>query len=183
MSPDNPDGLPVGFAKDIVIDPKTGEKSEVIGFTCSACHTGQLNYKGKGVRIDGGSAMADPAAFQAELGYAVAFTDKIPFRFDRFARAVLGDNASSDAKKQLKKEFTAFLNTGLKENQAHRQLRFWHGAGQCQPARGECAREAAVPLVYRLVRARAVQQLHSAGHDPQCGRGAGGSRQSQPRGR
>jgi hypothetical protein len=33
----------------------------------------------QGIRIDGGSATADLASFQTELGYAVAFADKIPF--------------------------------------------------------------------------------------------------------
>ncbi len=114
-SPQNPSGLPVGFAKDTVIDPASGQSVEVVGLSCAACHTGQLEYQGKGIRIDGGSATADLAAFQTELGYAVAFTDKIPFRFDRFARAVLGDSASDEAKAKLRQEFKAFLNAGLAE--------------------------------------------------------------------
>jgi mono/diheme cytochrome c family protein len=117
-SPRNPDGLPVGFAKDTVVDPKSGETVEVIGLTCAACHTGQVEYQGKGIRIDGGSATVDLASFQTELGYAAAFADKIPFRFDRFARAVLGDNASADAKIKLRQEFEAFLNVGLAEKNA-----------------------------------------------------------------
>ena len=116
--PQNPDGLPVGFAKDTVVDPDTGQTLDVMGFTCSACHTGQLEYNGKGIRIEGGSATADLLSFQTELGYALAFTDKIPFRFDRFAKAVLGENASADAKQKLRQEFEAFLNKGLAEKNA-----------------------------------------------------------------
>jgi mono/diheme cytochrome c family protein len=114
-SPQNPNGLPVGFAKDTITDPKSGQSVEVVGLSCAACHTGQLEYKGKGIRIDGGSATVDLASFQTELGYAVAFTDKIPFRFDRFARVVLGDSASDEAKAKLRQEFEAFLNAGLAE--------------------------------------------------------------------
>jgi mono/diheme cytochrome c family protein len=117
-SSQNPDGLPVGFAKDTVVDPESGEKVDVIGLTCAACHTGQLEYQGKGVRIDGGSASVDLASFQTELGEAVGFADKIPFRFGRFARAVLGDKASDDAKRKLRREFEAFLNVGLSEENA-----------------------------------------------------------------
>jgi cytochrome c5 len=117
-SPQNPDGLPVGFAKDTVVDPKSGQTVEVVGLTCAACHTGQVEYHGKGIRIEGGSATVDLASFQTELGYAAAFADKIPFRFDRFARAVLGDNASDAAKTKLRQEFEAFLNTGLAEKNA-----------------------------------------------------------------
>ena len=77
-----------------------------------------MEYNGKGVRIDGGSATLDLASFQTELGYAVGFADKIPFRFDRFARAVLGDKASDDDKTKLRQKFEAFLNAGLAEKNA-----------------------------------------------------------------
>lgn len=113
--PQNPDGLPVGFAKNTVNDPFTGETLEVMGLTCSACHTGQLEYNGKGYRIEGGSATVDLASFQTELGYAIALTDKIPGRFDRFSKAVLGENASDEDKKKLREQFEVVLKQGLDE--------------------------------------------------------------------
>jgi cytochrome c5 len=127
--PQNPDSLPVGFAKDTVVDPRSGETVDVVGLTCAACHTGQVEYKGKGIRIDGGSATVDMASFQAELGYAVAFADKIPFRFDRFARAVLGANAPDDARSKLRQDFEAFLNTGLAEKNAADVGKLYEAAG------------------------------------------------------
>jgi Cytochrome C oxidase, cbb3-type, subunit III len=127
--PQNPDGLPVGFAKDTITDVNTGQKVEVVGLTCAACHTGQLEYQGKGVRIDGGQATLDLASFQTELGYAVAFTDKIPLRFDRFAKAVLGENASSEDKQKLRQEFEAFLNAGLDEKNAADSGKLYQAAG------------------------------------------------------
>ncbi|WP_062060112.1 di-heme-cytochrome C peroxidase [Cellvibrio sp. OA-2007] len=57
----NPDGLPVGFVKE------TYKGNDYIGFTCAACHTGQVNYKGTALRIDGGSSMADMVGFLTEL--------------------------------------------------------------------------------------------------------------------
>ena len=48
----NPDALPVGFVKDEYLG------KEFIGFSCAACHTGQVNYKGVGIRIDGGPPAA-----------------------------------------------------------------------------------------------------------------------------
>ena len=111
----NPDGLPVGFAKADTVDPHSGVSVQVVGITCAACHTGQLNYQGKGVRIDGGSAGIDPTAFQNEVGYAVAFTDKIPGRFGRFATRVLGENASDEDKKKLRAELRAFISSGVDE--------------------------------------------------------------------
>lgn len=49
----DPDGLPVGFVKD------TYSGKDYLGFSCAACHTGQVNYRGVAMRIDGGPAGAD----------------------------------------------------------------------------------------------------------------------------
>lgn len=57
----NPDGLPVGF----VIDTYQGK--DYMGFACAACHTGQINFKGTAIRIDGGPALADMVGFLASL--------------------------------------------------------------------------------------------------------------------
>lgn len=57
----NPDGLPVGFVKD------TYKGNDYIGLTCAACHTAQINYKGKGIRIDGGPAIADMETFMIDI--------------------------------------------------------------------------------------------------------------------
>ena len=46
----NPDALPVGFVKDVY------QNKEYVGYTCAACHTSQINYDGKAIRIDGGPA-------------------------------------------------------------------------------------------------------------------------------
>jgi hypothetical protein len=132
LDPSNPENhgeLPIGFAVDTVVDPKSRETVEVVGLTCAACHTGQLEYQGKGIRVDGGTATVDLASFQTELGYAVGFTDKIPFRFDRFARAVLGDNASEGDKKKLRQDFERFLNDGLAEGNAADAGKLYAAAG------------------------------------------------------
>ena len=61
----NPDALPVGFVKD------SYKGKTYVGFTCAACHTGQLNYKGTGIRIDGGPAGSDMDSFLQALATAV----------------------------------------------------------------------------------------------------------------
>jgi hypothetical protein len=61
----NPDGLPVGFVKD----KYKGKK--FLGFTCAACHTAQVNYRGIGMRIDGGPAATDMDTFLKNLATAV----------------------------------------------------------------------------------------------------------------
>lgn len=57
----NPDGLAVGFVKE------TYEGKDYMGYTCAACHTGQVNYRGKAIRIDGAPAMADMVGFLTGL--------------------------------------------------------------------------------------------------------------------
>lgn len=61
----NPDGLPVGFVKDRY------KGVDYLGFTCAACHTAQLNYKGTAIRIDGGPAASDMDSFLENLATAV----------------------------------------------------------------------------------------------------------------
>ena len=50
----NPDGLPVGLTKTVLTEGRW--KGETVGITCALCHTRQLTYKGKHIRIDGGVA-------------------------------------------------------------------------------------------------------------------------------
>lgn len=66
----NPDALPVGIVRDTY-----GDK-DYVGYTCAACHTGQVNYKGKAIRVDGGPAMADMVGFLKELENALEATLK-----------------------------------------------------------------------------------------------------------
>ncbi len=61
----NPDALPVGFVKD------SYKGDDYVGFTCAACHTAQINFKGQAIRIDGGPAMADMVGFLLELEAAM----------------------------------------------------------------------------------------------------------------
>jgi hypothetical protein len=66
----NPDALPVGFVK------MTYKGKDYVGYTCAACHTGQINYKGQAVRIDGGPAMADMVGFLTALEQAMGVAQK-----------------------------------------------------------------------------------------------------------
>lgn len=79
----NPDGLPVGFVKD------TYQGNDYMGYTCAACHTGQVNYKGKAIRIDGGPAMADMVGFLTGLEKAMLATLTDPNKQRRFVDSVI----------------------------------------------------------------------------------------------
>lgn len=112
----NPDGLPIGFARqEDFADPEGGASEPVVGLTCAACHTGELRYGEYAVRVEGGPAMIELSAFQRALGLAMGLTQKIPGRFGRFADRVLGENASSDARAQLQEQFDGTLAAALAE--------------------------------------------------------------------
>lgn len=83
----NPDGLPIGFAKG-----RGKDGTAWFGLTCAACHTGEFTHRGKTVRVDGGTTLADIMGFQSALVTAVRATLSQPAKFDRFARRVLGDD-------------------------------------------------------------------------------------------
>lgn len=82
----NPDGLPVGFAKEPVANGEAW-----LGYTCAACHTGQVRFKGKTIRIDGAPTLADFTKFNRRLIHALRETLLRPRKFERFAQRVLGD--------------------------------------------------------------------------------------------
>ena len=113
---DNPHGLPVGFATTPGQNlPGVTYSSEAVGFTCAACHTGQLTYGGKRYIVDGGPAPTDLGQLVKALGAALgqtAIAAKLPFlngRFERFAKTVLGDNFSNQREVELRDELDAVV--------------------------------------------------------------------------
>ena len=115
----NPDGLPVGFAKqDDFYDPESKGTSKVVGLTCAACHTGELYFDKYAVRIEGAPANIEVAQFQKALGVALILTDKMPFRYKRFERRVLGPDPTDDQKKQLKSTLDSFISRAMFEKSA-----------------------------------------------------------------
>ena len=115
----NPDGLPVGFATDTVVPADGAPRAEVVvGLSCAACHTGQVEYKGRAVRIDGGPAMADLGTFQSQMGLALFVTLNSDVRFARFARRVLASEGvpdTEDARAELKQRLGAGIERGAAE--------------------------------------------------------------------
>lgn len=80
-TPGNPDGLPIGFAKE---PADNGE--DWVGMTCAACHTGEIRYRGRTIRIDGAPTLGDFTAFEQSLIQALQATLGQPDKFDRFAQ-------------------------------------------------------------------------------------------------
>lgn len=103
----NPDGLPIGFvrnSKSIPIEQKRAllgsafeanempKTSEWLGFTCAACHTADLRFKGNVVRIDGGAAMFDLESFLEGLAKSMRATLNDGGKFSRFEKNIKANN-------------------------------------------------------------------------------------------
>lgn len=117
-SDENKDRLPVGFARqDNFHDPILKRTYPVVGFTCAACHTGEMFYGEYAIRIEGGVGMADLGAFQKAMGLALVLNDKIPGRYKRFEARVLGKKDGPEEKAKLRKDLDAFMAQAMRERE------------------------------------------------------------------
>lgn len=100
-SPQNPDGLPVGFLK------RSAGKNNYLSLTCGACHTSQINYRGTGIRIDGAGTQADFVSFLAAVlkSFDVTLTDQS--KFERLSQRILGNSPKAKDVTALKKRLQA----------------------------------------------------------------------------
>jgi hypothetical protein len=117
----NPDQLPIGFTRHF--DPRIGEY--VLDITCAACHTGEIHYTRDGrtqaIRIDGGPAMhaftdMTRGNFAPELAASLINTVASPWKFDRFAKRVLGEGYPR-AKPRLRAALRASIGAMLRSGQ------------------------------------------------------------------
>ena len=80
----NTNKLPVGFTAS------GASGVQIVGMTCSACHTRQITAEGKTYRIDGGPGIVDFQSFLADLDASVGQVLASDLAFNGFATAVLG---------------------------------------------------------------------------------------------
>lgn len=72
----NPEGFPVGIVtNEITVG---GKKVEMFGFTCAACHTSDIHYKGETVRVEGGSGLFYVDALGDAISKSINATVKDP---------------------------------------------------------------------------------------------------------
>lgn len=105
-SKSNPDALPVGF---IIAD-------DYLGLNCAACHTQQLKYKDKFVRIDGGQSMMDLSMFLTAIETSMQATLDDENKYTRFEQGVLGESYSTNSSIKLKQEFQDYLAVRKENN-------------------------------------------------------------------
>ena len=96
----NPSGLPIGFT----VTRARKNRKRGFGFNCAACHTNQLNYKGKKILIEGAPTLANFVKFYDKLTESLINTYTDDSKFDRFSKNVLQKNYSSSAASILRKD-------------------------------------------------------------------------------
>lgn len=101
----NAAALPVGFVVDYGATGPDGEHFNAIGLTCAACHTGQMTYKGTGIRYDGGPSMISADKLMSTVFISMFETYSSKRQFKRFAANVLGERNTDDNRKALRKVF------------------------------------------------------------------------------
>ena len=122
----NADHLPVGITKQVISPdhlsamgcgappcaPGSTLHVEWLTYTCAACHTAQINYKGKTFGVDGARGRWNFTVFNTTLVNTLVLTSLNPVMFDRFATKVIRiekrpDNSAERA--QIQKELREFL--------------------------------------------------------------------------
>jgi mono/diheme cytochrome c family protein len=112
--------LPVGFTIDTQDDSdlgitqlrwKEGQSSREawMGLNCSACHTSEITYKGKRMRLEGGATLADAQRFIDELNRALVETRDNAEKQDRFAKVVLKGAYTRTNRRMLKQELERYV--------------------------------------------------------------------------
>lgn len=105
----NPGNLALGMGRHT--DPHSGKQRLDMG--CAMCHTGELHYQGTALRVDGGQSVqsissAQRGEFITTLGASVFETLLNPFKWDRFATRMVGQD--KDARATLKQELWAYAD-------------------------------------------------------------------------
>jgi hypothetical protein len=109
----NPDGLPVGFSRtslDLDRPPFSCWPGEWAGLTCAACHTGEIRYHGKRIRVEGGPAQNDIEGFRISLAQALAANTTDPAKAQRFVGRVL--QAAGDPARDVPAALRCFGQAG-----------------------------------------------------------------------
>ena len=110
----NPDGLPVGFVKEVYKGPTyKGHKprrQEYVGFTCAACHTAQIDYEDTSLLVDGGPAMADMVDFLRTLQRSLETAGK-PENLGQFTDEVLALDNDYDTAEEVAADLEKWTST------------------------------------------------------------------------
>jgi hypothetical protein len=119
----NPEGLPIGITRTKFQSlPGVANKVDVAGFTCAACHTGQIAYGDSLYIIEGAPASADFGNMVVGVGAALGqtlFSSYVPLlngRWERFVKNTLGTDAyTAENEAALQKQLFDVLIINFKQ--------------------------------------------------------------------
>jgi mono/diheme cytochrome c family protein len=95
--PDDPDGLPVGMT---AAPPRTAPGAgKMVGLNCAACHTGEITYKGKRLRLEGAPGLFYGEAFVEDLLGSAKATVESPEKLFEFLKRLAEDGGGPTAKR------------------------------------------------------------------------------------
>lgn len=119
--PNDPDGLPVGMSAAMVNGKRAEPRS--VFFNCAACHTTEVTYAGKTLRVEGAAAHFDMAGFVADLLESMNATMTDPKKLAQFLERLAKLNAA-----QLEKAYPDLKLDGKKSfleqvKQLHKQTK------------------------------------------------------------
>jgi hypothetical protein len=120
--------LPIGFTVDDQDDSrlsttklrwKEGQSSKEpwAGMNCSACHSNEITYNGKRMRVEGAPTLADFQSFREALDKALDQTWSDDQKFARFAKKVLGGDDRDSGK--LRSELAKLVDVETKLGSAN----------------------------------------------------------------
>lgn len=116
VTKNNPEGLPIGFS----LKPAEKNGRKMVGLNCASCHTGQINYKGNAIRIDGASAGFNITQFFVDYNIALSKTLQDSASWNKFSSRVLKQEPGDAA--ALRKEVEEWMRVAEWENEAFSKL-------------------------------------------------------------
>jgi hypothetical protein len=131
--PSNPYGWPVGFT---VSDPGVSGGVPVAGFTCALCHTGQIEYKGTAIRIEGGQAYIDMPGFVTGLAAALVATASDPQRRQTFFADAIAAGYPADRMERDFETGVALFQKQMQTTQGHAITQLRTGRGRLDAVQG-----------------------------------------------
>jgi hypothetical protein len=109
----NSDQFPVGIVRQVVEDQYVdtlGEgQKEWASISCAACHTGQIQYRGTALRIDGGQGFWNFDRWSGDMVFSLMLTTAVPRKFERFCSRVYGHGDTGRCSKEEKDQLTASI--------------------------------------------------------------------------
>lgn len=117
VTKNNPEGLPIGFS----LKPADNNGRVMVGLNCASCHTGQINFKGNALRIDGASAGFNIYQFFIDYGIALGKTLQDSVAWRKFATKVIEQETSNEV--ELRKQVQDMIRTAQWEAEAYSKIK------------------------------------------------------------